>query len=106
MMYYAPWGVYVSASGRLSANGFWLWADSLHALARFHRHPPSEHPPAQGNVPVGGEEDHLPVAVGNAEHQDLALETGDPLRWEVDDGDDLAIDQRLRLVVRGELGAR
>jgi hypothetical protein len=66
----------------------------------------SEHSSTHGNVPVGGEEDYVPGAIGNAEYQHLALETGDPLRREVDDGDDLATDQRLRLVVCGELGAR
>src|ERR687885_1688117 len=66
----------------------------------------SEQLSTQRNVPVRGEEDYLPFAVGNAEYEHLALETSDPLRREVDDGDDLVAHQPFRLVVRSELGAR
>src|SRR5215217_5369049 len=83
-MYYAPRGVYVSVA----------------AIRRLRTsfHPPEPPCPVRGAPPLRSRR----VRRGPA----LALETGYPLRREVDDGDDLAALQRLRLVVHGELRAR
>src|SRR5215210_2781532 len=65
----------------------------------------SEHPAAQRDVQVGGEEHHLARLVRHSEDEHLALETCDPVGWEVHHRDHLPSDEALRVVVGGELGA-